>query len=391
MTVIKPDFKMATSAAHCTFASYTNHTFPLNLLDIISKIGNIEVSTYLEFALEIGQTVDYVANKIGRTTDAFTMNRGNEFIIVYNPDLSVNIPERIRFTLAHEIGHIVMEHFKDGDMILRRGGLSEEKYKILEIEAETFAQELLAPTYLIKKNWTPTYISDTFDVSPAVSKITLNKKKKYSWIKPTYSVKDLYLKKKISLGKRVFLYSNTSRENILKRTIPFVYELFKSHSYYYCPTCGNIEKTIELSINYCPICRNSKMQVFDEYNYTYFHETKERKSVSYKSLKVDEEGRLIENCPICGNDHVKDNFCSVCGVPIVNKCSGMSKTGDNWNGGYEEDQPCTGALIGSDRYCPKCGSESTFYFHGLLKDWNTEIDDPFQSPTVDINDVKLPF
>lgn len=377
---------MATATAHRTFANHTNHTYPLNLLDIINDIGNIETSTYSELASEIGKTVDYVAKKIGRTNDAFTMNRGNEFIIVYNSDLSANIPERIRFTLAHEIGHIVMNHFDNGDLILRRGGLSEKKYRKLEIEAETFAQELLAPSFLMNSKWTQKFVCNTFDVSEAVAKITLNKKNKYPWIKPTHFVRSLHENQRIQLGERKFLYSNPMRENILKERIPFLYTLFKKCTYYFCPNCKNAEKTLEEEIRYCTICGNDKLQIFSEDNYVFFHETKERETMTYKSLKVDEAGRLTDDCPICGNDHVRDNYCSVCGIFIFNKCSGMRKTDDNWNGGYEEDQPCEGPLLGADRYCPKCGAESTFYWNKLLKEWNYK-----EKSVVDISEEDLPF
>lgn len=125
--------------------------------------------------------------------------------------------------------------------------------------------------------------------------------------------------------------------------------------------------------------------------------------MAYSKLKTDAEGRLAEDCPICGNDDVRNNFCSVCGIPVINKCSGMRKVSDeDWGDGYQQDQPCNEILAGADRYCSKCGAESTFYFHQLLKDWNTpkrvntiNVDlniDPFSDiPNIDISDDDLPF
>lgn len=373
---------MATVKAHSAFAKFTNHSYPVNLLDLISKMGNIEIATYHEFAEEIGTTVDYVANKIGKTTDGFTLNRGNQFIIVYNSDTNINIVERIRYTIAHEIGHIFMGHFNDGDTILRRGGLDLKKYNVLEREAETFAHELLVPTYIIDTTWSSEYVQETFDVSSQVANNTLTTKAKLPWIKPTREVADLYFKQKIFFKKRKLLYySSTRDENFLNKNILF---LFAKKTYFFCRACHNVEKIYKQEINFCPICGENSLEKYDDQNYIYFHETKERLLMAYSELKVEENGRLNENCPICGNNHVSNNFCSVCGVSIINKCSGMRKIDSDLNDGYEEDMPCEGPLLGSDRYCPKCGAESTFFKNGLLKEWYAGI-------PLDISDDDLPF
>lgn len=69
----------------------------------------------------------------------------------------------------------------------------------------------------------------------------------------------------------------------------------------------------------------------------------------------------------------------------------MHKTSDNWNNGYEESNPCEGTLLGSDRYCPKCGAESTFFYYDLLKKWNTETPKFETSAILDVSDNDLPF
>lgn len=389
---------MATDTAHSTFAKFTNHSFPVNLFDLINKIGNIQIVTYYELAEELEVSVDYVINKIGRSTDGFTLNRGKQFIIVYNSDTNTNIVERIRYTIAHEIGHIVMGHFNDDDTILRRGGLDSKQYDVLEKEAETFAHELLIPTYIIDTTWSSEYIQETFDVSKQVANNSLETKEKLSWIKPTKEVAPLYFKQKISLKKRKLLYYSPTRDqHILKKNILF---LTGKKTYFYCQSCHNVETINNQEINFCPICGSYELEKYDDQNYIYFHETKERYCMTYSELKVDKEGRLIENCPICGNDHVSNNFCSVCGVSIINKCSGLRKIDSNWDNGYEEDMPCEGPLLGSDRYCPKCGAESTFYNNNLLKDWNFSknepnflVDfDPFDKTyNFDVSEDSLPF
>jgi len=63
--------------------------------------------------------------------------------------VSTQRPLRIqRFTGAHELGHVVLNHTAslDGPEILERGGLSNE----LEIAANSFASEFLLPKWLLQ-------------------------------------------------------------------------------------------------------------------------------------------------------------------------------------------------------------------------------------------------
>lgn len=95
--------------------------------------------------------------------------------------------------------------------------------------------------------------------------------------------------------------------------------------------------------------------------------------MKYSSLIVDENGHLIDTCPICGNEKTSNNYCSICGVYIVNECSGVKfYQDDNGNEQIENLTPCDVLLQGYDRYCPICGSRSTFLLNGLLTDWSVE-------------------
>lgn len=68
----------------------------------------------------------------------------NTYIIGYDERI-VN-QQRIRWTLAHEIGHIVLGHLDQYEATaLTRGGLTDKQYGVLEVEAHWFAAELLAP------------------------------------------------------------------------------------------------------------------------------------------------------------------------------------------------------------------------------------------------------
>ena len=60
---------------------------------------------------------------------------------------------RIRWTLAHEIGHICLGHFLiiAGMDALCRGTLTETQYQVLEREADCFAVNLLAPMTIMRR------------------------------------------------------------------------------------------------------------------------------------------------------------------------------------------------------------------------------------------------
>lgn len=388
--MISPNYSKATQMAHVIFATKTNHTFPVNVVEIINNLENVRISTYDEFAKSINQTVEFVSQKIAKNTDGFTLCRGSEYIVVYNSNVIDNVFERIRFTISHEIGHIVLGHFFGEKTLLQRGGISEADYKVLEKEADTFAQELLAPMYLINPEWSVDYVRNSFDVSKAVSENIISSKKRRPWIKPTKSVENLYYRNGIIINKRVSFFHEKCRDSV-SNGLTWLQEIFIRPNYYFCPHCNNVEKTRVEELLYCPVCGSNALEFFSESDYFYFHETKERKTMSYSSLQVDSDGRLSQNCPICGNDHLSDNFCSVCGIDIINRCSGKSKSeNDTWNGGYENSEPCEISLLGSDRYCPKCGCESTFLYYGLLKEWDY-IPSPPPTFLQEFQANKLPF
>lgn len=71
---------------------------------------------------------------------------GERFIIYYNEKY---IP-RLRWSIAHEIGHIVLEHKNEFP-----NRLTESEYRIAELEAHLFAAELLTPTKIVASDLFP--------------------------------------------------------------------------------------------------------------------------------------------------------------------------------------------------------------------------------------------
>lgn len=73
------------------------------------------------------------------TQDAFTVLRRRP-VIFYNDTIISR--ERIAFSLCHEIGHVILGHFAD----FRPDTLTAAQLALLDVEADVFAANLLAPS-----------------------------------------------------------------------------------------------------------------------------------------------------------------------------------------------------------------------------------------------------
>ena len=79
----------------------------------------------------------------------------------------------------------------------------------------------------------------------------------------------------------------------------------------------------------------------------------------YEKLNTYDNGKLKE-CPIYENEetNIAGSRCQICGTYLVNNCT------------LDDCEYSTTELPSNARYCPICGSESTFYRNGFLKEWN---------------------
>lgn len=101
---------------------------------------------------------------------AFIMEDGTK-VITYNLDDS---PVRQRFTIAHELGHHVLNHTKNGTMFRDTPDNYRMSYGGYETEANAFAAELLVPSDALdfmvraKQIYENEILSRIFDVSSTV-------------------------------------------------------------------------------------------------------------------------------------------------------------------------------------------------------------------------------
>ncbi len=148
----RPRFQRSSLFARYLMQRLRIHRYPINLKYICSHVI-ATIQPYSYYANLMGCTVpEYV--DIFNAPDGFTLYGGKQprYVIAYN-DTVPNYP-RIRWTLAHELGHILLGHLKEFDgtrFNLDQGqfGLSDSQYAVLDVEANTFAGELLCSPAMV--------------------------------------------------------------------------------------------------------------------------------------------------------------------------------------------------------------------------------------------------
>lgn len=105
------------------------------------KYGDsIKFETYTHLAKKQNTCIHDIANRLG-SIDGVTHKMGDKYLVVYNDYSHYG---RIQFTLAHELGHIILGHF-----LIPESVINGDRSKELEVEANIFASELLAPSSVI--------------------------------------------------------------------------------------------------------------------------------------------------------------------------------------------------------------------------------------------------
>ena len=296
------------------FLRYNINFYPIDIDALFSNFKDtvrvIPYTTHMnKYNLTEEEVISHFGSEEGCTIYKEKLNR---YLIFYNDlDNVFKSPQRIRWTLIHELGHILLGHLKEiEDIKIFRNAISDIQYKTLEIEANRFSALLLAHPMILNTIG----INNSIDIEKICNLSTEASKYRYTD----------YLKwcnyKTISLTERQII---TNFENKIV-----------------CKTCKSAFKT---TYNYCPICGESKIQ-------------KGVKNMIYDSIELNDKHKAII-CPICENEHtnIEGDFCQICGHHITNMCANYD---------------CGEYLDGESRYCPQCGYASTYLRDGILKDWS---------------------
>lgn len=316
---------------------------PIKIKSIVRSYKNIRLIAFSKHIKRLSISYEEMKS-YAKTKDAFTDYYVNEdmFYIYYNDlDLNIVTSNRYRWNIAHELGHVLLNHHKDNSKTrIFRCALSNEEYDSLEEEADYFAQLLLVPhaALLGFRVENSNHIKVMCKISGPASR-----KRYYEYVnwRSHVNAKDEY-------DNKIFHY---------------YYNFIYKHQ---CTNCK--AKLVQRYGKYCPICGQKTLQWGDG-------------SMIYKKLDTDDFGKLKE-CPICENEetNIAGNHCQICGTYLVNNCT------------LDNCEYSTTELPSNARYCPICGSESTFYRNGFLKEWNFK--EPISNGFMDIPDEideELPF
>lgn len=145
-----PRYAYARQRAYRLLCELEIDRLPVDPWKVVESLPNVHICKWTSLRDNCGDSDPLFIDKEG--ADAKTQHlRGQEdYLVVY--DDRVQNYQRVRWTIAHEIGHIVLGHLTSFDATaLCRGTLTEAEYKVLEREADTFAVNLLAPMTIINR------------------------------------------------------------------------------------------------------------------------------------------------------------------------------------------------------------------------------------------------
>lgn len=285
----------------------------------IPCISYSEVQEYPQFN-------DTIENLRAEGVDAYCYKNDTAYIVFF--DDKVEYPDRIPFSIAHELGHIALNHHSTttNGIIKRYQTTSIKDWR--ELEADEFAGELLAPTALIHLIPIdhPEDIRNCFKVSYSCATVALNKAKNLRYA---------------SDQKNINFYKTRFRDYL---------------SNWYCPNCHvHYRATVN---NFCPICGqpNTLWANFAQQVYCFIKNNNEVPIMKYRKYKSTPLAHILE-CPRCGNEDIRENwsFCPICGLETANNCTA-----------------CGALLEPHHRYCAQCGKESTYYKAQALVSWEEE-------------------
>jgi len=107
-------------------------SLPINLATI-ARLNNITILKYSD-------------SKKNLSGDGFSLNVNGVNVIYYNDQKP---KARIRFTLAHELGHCLLGHLKFGKTYNRNSEIDFKGMDVYEMQANVFARDLLMPATVL--------------------------------------------------------------------------------------------------------------------------------------------------------------------------------------------------------------------------------------------------
>ena len=125
-----PDYNKATNAAYEELQDYDGKYPQIDIFYLLQNHPKIKLHTFTEIASRLGITVEEFVAELSESDMGYTVyDRVKERWLIYYNDTKCDTT--IRFTIAHELGHIALKHTEDNS--------------ITDREANCFARNLLCP------------------------------------------------------------------------------------------------------------------------------------------------------------------------------------------------------------------------------------------------------
>lgn len=384
-------WNLARNKAIQTLAKYSAEIFPLRLFELVKKIPHLEIMSYIEMCEQLNKhgysngeiTVDWVQEHLADgSQDAalLKMSNSEDTIILYNSDLFItgHTEQRIRYSIAHEIGHFILRH--EFQTMISRNGISLSVYTAFEREADAFAATLLMPYNTFSRGISVSELRERYDVSKQAAETMVNILATRPFALPSLRLKN-------------YAFSNSRKYTIPSN--PFSFLGFKYFAF--CSHCHGLTGGSSAKV-FCAYCGTRLNAISYKYGFFKIHESFGGQIMKYSEIKVNNSGH-VDVCPRCEADVQPDDFyCPICGTFLVNQCTGIFESNDPFNMpqdhvGFEleEYSGCGTKLPGYARYCTKCGAVSTFGFQQVLNPWRIEQEEKRQTNTPTVTDQDLPF
>ncbi len=308
-------------------------SLPIPIEDIVRFHNNCHLVPYSALMNKLHLSYTELLSNID-SKDGFSLctRKTGAYWIFYNDvDRLIISSKRYRWSIAHELGHVLLNHHKNGNKVqLSRKSLSASQYVIFEEEADLFASYILCPyailcCYPIKGDGNIAAICN-ISQQAASNRYRDYKLWRKNWNQGTADIYDFKIR---------WLYTHKKR----------------------CKNCGADIK--DFDYNFCPICGKRS-----------FLYIKEDSKMVYDGVPVDENGR-VKVCPRCENEEIipDSSYCHICGLESKNTCLGEYNVfGEQYAGACEESKKH--ALPSNARFCPYCGAPTSF--SSALPKWKDE-------------------
>lgn len=325
----KPRFNFVTKMAYEFLLECGYSTFPISPYDVLNELNEKVVCLSWSDARKILNTDDpFHLMKLKAEGRTVRMRDTGKYYIVYD-DVTINSPDRISWTIMHEIGHVILGHLVDfSETALNRGGITNEQYGVLEVEAHYFAAEFLMPTAILK--YFPDITVDEIALLFGVSDMAAEKKYKRVF-KSSYLPYDAYEEK---LLRNFFKFLMTGMDAAIYKSIYRMWGLpWKEKYVSVCRKCQNCLSYIDdPKAEFCPYCgdiieqhrmyknMSERLKKLQE-----FREQPGFSHLTFPYLKVETASNGIKYeritiCPTCLNHEIPGSagYCRICGQPLKN-------------------------------------------------------------------------